>query len=72
MPFYTTISSYFLGSSSNVNLPTNFIHNFQITSTKRVNGIVTAQNIQKLEDTLTGLVEEKSNIDMLNTDYYSH
>lgn len=38
----------------------------------KVNGIVTAQNIQKFDDTLTEPepeVEEKSNIDMLNIDY---
>jgi hypothetical protein len=42
-----------------------------MTSTIKVNGMVTAQNIQKFEDTVTELVleeEEKSNMDMLNMD----
>jgi hypothetical protein len=54
MPFQATISSSFFDSSSSMDfIPTNFIQIFQITSTIKVNGIVTAQNIQKFDDTLT-------------------
>ena len=72
MPFHTFFSASFFDSSSNVDFPTNLIHNFQMASTAKVRGMVTAQNIQKFGDTVAEPVdvdEEKSNIDMLNIDY---
>ncbi len=69
---YPSKQPSFFGSSSSMEFfPANFIQIFQITSTMKVNRTVTAQNIQKFDNTLTEPVpdeEEKSNIDMLNID----